>query len=164
VLLARAGEASSFSSLVDGVADPVDLRVVSDGIVSGIDEDDFKVLEDSVLSNPVGVQDSEGLESSADAFLGNRLQVLLVLEAGDSDGAGLSVNSALLDRSLAASSADTDSVDDESLLGAVAESAGLLDARGLAGAVDRGQLSVFPVTDTTDETEDFALFLLPEFL
>ncbi len=164
VLLARAGQASSLSSLVDGVADPVDARVISDGVVSGIDEDDFKVLEDGVLSGPVGVEDSEGLESSANAFFGDRLQVLVVLEASDSDGLGLSVDSALLDRSLATASADTDSVDDVSLLGAVAESAGLLDARGLAGAVDGGQLSVLPVTNTADEAEDFALLLLPEFL
>ena len=69
--------------LVDGVADPVDLGVVSDGLVGGIDEDDFVVFIGGVLGNPVGVEDSEASDLSADSFFSDGSQVSGELELND---------------------------------------------------------------------------------
>lgn len=43
-LLAGRGETTSLAVLVDGLDDPVDAGVAADGLVLGIDEDDFVVL------------------------------------------------------------------------------------------------------------------------
>jgi hypothetical protein len=59
VLLADRGKATSLSVLVDGVGDPVDSGVSSDGLVRGIDEDDLVVLVNTVLVDPVRVKDSQ---------------------------------------------------------------------------------------------------------
>lgn len=45
--------------VVLGRADPVDLGVASDILVARIDHDDFVELEGGILSNPVGVKNSE---------------------------------------------------------------------------------------------------------
>lgn len=45
MLLACTGEATEFSVLLHSSADPVDLRVTSDGLVEGIDADDLKVKQ-----------------------------------------------------------------------------------------------------------------------
>ena len=48
-LLSGTGESTGLTPLVDGVADPVDASVAADGLVGGVDEDDFKVLVHTVL-------------------------------------------------------------------------------------------------------------------
>lgn len=54
-LLASGGEAAEFTVLVYWVDDPVDAGVAADGLVLGVDEDDFKVLVGRILVDPVGV-------------------------------------------------------------------------------------------------------------
>lgn len=41
---------------MDGIADPVDAGITSDGLVLRIDEDDLVVLVDTVLVDPVGLK------------------------------------------------------------------------------------------------------------
>ena len=66
------------------------------------------------LANPVRVEDAEPLESSADALLGDGLQVPLRLLLLHRAGAlGLAVRAALGDGALAAAAAHGDAVDDE---------------------------------------------------
>jgi hypothetical protein len=43
VLLSGGGETAGLAALVDGVADPVDAGVATDGLVRGVDEDDLFV-------------------------------------------------------------------------------------------------------------------------
>ncbi len=50
--------------------DPVDARVIADGLVLGIDEDDLEVLVGRVLIDPVRVQDAEVGAAAPDALLG----------------------------------------------------------------------------------------------
>ena len=50
--------------------DPIDSWVISDGIVGWVAHDDFKVFVDTVLSNPITVEDSKSAESSANSFFG----------------------------------------------------------------------------------------------
>ena len=137
--------------LVDGVADPVDLGVVSDGLVGGIDEDDFVVFIGGVLSNPVGVEDSEASDLSADSFFSDGSQVSGELELNNTLVGGLTADDTLSDGLLSASSSDSDSVDDVTLLGLVAESSGLIGSGRSGASVDGGELSVFPGSKTEDE-------------
>lgn len=58
-LLARGREAARLAVLVNGVDDPVDARVSPDSSVRWVDADNLKVLVDTVLVDPVAVEDSE---------------------------------------------------------------------------------------------------------
>lgn len=49
VLLTDGGETTGFTVLVDGVADPVDAGITTDGLVLRVDEDDFVVFVGGVL-------------------------------------------------------------------------------------------------------------------
>ena len=54
--LASRGQTTKFMMFVNVLADPVDLGVTTDGIVVGINQNDFEVFVGSILGNPVGVQ------------------------------------------------------------------------------------------------------------
>lgn len=71
--------------LVLGSYDPVDSWVVSDSIVSGIHQDDFVVFIDTVLANPIAVQDSQSTESSANSFFGFGSEISGWFELVDTD-------------------------------------------------------------------------------
>ena len=113
---------------MNSVANPVDLRIVTDGSVSRVNHNDLEEFEGGILTNPVGVQNSEALEFSTDSLFSDRLKILFVLKTGDSDRARLSVDSTFLDRFLASTSADADSVNNVTLLCAISKSAGLLNS------------------------------------
>ena len=82
-LLAGGGETAALAVLVDGLDDPVDARIAADGLVLGVDEDDFVVLVRRVLVDPVRVQDAQVGAATADTLLGSRLERALVLELVD---------------------------------------------------------------------------------
>lgn len=52
-LLARGGETTRFSVLVNWLDDPVDSGVSSDGLVGWVNEDDLEVLVCRILVDPV---------------------------------------------------------------------------------------------------------------
>ncbi len=79
-LLASCCETSGFTVLVDGVDDPVDTRIAADGLVLGVDQNNFEVLVGGVLVDPVGVQDTQIGTATTDTLLGGRLEGSLVLE------------------------------------------------------------------------------------
>lgn len=88
-LLAGGGEATALAVLVDGVDDPVDASIATDGLVGGVDKDDFVVLVGRVLVDPVRVQDAQVGAAAADTLLGGRLEGALVLELVDTLVGGL---------------------------------------------------------------------------
>lgn len=79
-LLASGGEATALAVLVDRLDDPVDAGIATDGLVGGVNEDDFVVLVGRVLVDPVGVEDAEIGAAAADTLLGGGLEGALVLE------------------------------------------------------------------------------------
>lgn len=133
MFLTSSGETSGFSVLVLGGGDPVDSSVSSDSLVVGVNKDDFEELVGSVLANPVRVEDSEVSASSADSLLSDGSVGSGRLELVDTLVDGLSVNNTLGNGSLSATSSDSNSVDDITLLGLVAELSSLVDS---AGSVD----------------------------
>jgi hypothetical protein len=126
---------------VDGVADPVDAGITADGLVLGVDTDDLEVLVGGVLVDPVGVQDAQVGAAAANTFLSGSTQSTLVLELVDTLVGGLAVGGTLGGRALATTAADTDAVDDVTLLGLVTETTGLVGTRGARSTVDGVQLA-----------------------
>jgi hypothetical protein len=141
-LLTGGGKTTSLTVLVDGGDDPVDAGITTDGGVAGVDKDDLVVLVGGILIDPVGVQDTEVTADTANLSLSNGAEGLLVLQLENSLVLGLTVNDTLSNLSLAATSADTDAVDDVSLLGLEAKTAGLLRASRANDAVNTGKLTV----------------------
>ncbi len=77
---------------------------------------------------------------------------------------GLSVNNTLGNGSLTASTSDSNSVDNVSLLGLVTELSGLISAAGSVDFVDNWKLSVLPRSHSEHESENIRLLLSPELL
>ena len=162
-LLSGGSKTSGFSSLVDRVDDPVVSGVSSDGLVRWVDQDDFEVLVGGVLVNPVGVQDSQVRSTSTNSFFSGRSQGSLVLQLVNTLVGWLTISSTLWHRSLSATSSDSDSEDDETLLGLVSQSSGLVWSRWSRSSVDNSLVSVFPTSDTMQETHNIRLLLSLQF-
>ena len=161
VLLASGSEASSISALVLVGGNPVDSGVAGDSLVVGVNEDDFEELEGSVLTDPVGVENSEVSATSGNSLLSGGTVRAVGLQLVDTLVDGLAVDDTLGDGSLAATSSNSDSVDHVSLLGLVAELSGLVDAGRSVNLVNDGELSVLPRSHSEDEAEHVALLLSP---
>ena len=144
VLLASSGEAAGFSVLVLVGGNPVDSGVSSDSLVSGVNKDDLIELEGSVLTNPVRVEDSEVYATSANTLLSNSSVGSGGLELVDTLVDGLAVNNTLGDGSLAATTSDSNSVDNVALLGLVSELSGLIGTGRSVDLVNDWELSVLP--------------------
>ena len=115
-LSARRRQTSHLSVLVHGVADPVDLGVVSDRVVRRVHENHIVVLVGTVLVHPVRVQHSQVRASLADSVFGHGLQVSGELKLVDTVVLGLSEHNASRVRSLSASSSHSASVHNVTLL------------------------------------------------
>ena len=126
---------------MDRLADPVDASIATDSLVLGVDTDNLEVLVGRVLVDPVGVQDTQVGAAAAHTLLSGGLEGTLVLELVDTVVGGLAVGGTLGDRALAATAADTDTVDDVTLLGLVTETASLVGTRGARSTVDGVQLA-----------------------
>ena len=159
VLLSDGSKTTSLATLVDGFGDPVDPRITTNGLVVGVHENDFKVLVDTILVDPVRVEDSQVSTSATNTLLSSRPQSTLGLELVDTLAHRLAVGGTLGDGLFAVTAANAHTVDNISLLGLVAETAGLVRARWARGAVDNIQLSVLPAPNTEKESKDIRLFL-----
>jgi len=160
VLLAGGGEASEFSVLHHRGDDPVDSWVTTDGLVLWVDEDDLEVLVAGVLADPVRVEYTEGAALSACTFLGLGPEGSGKLKLGDTHGDWLTVADTLGDRSLTAATLDTNTVNDVTLLGLVAETTGLVWPGWSRRPVDGRELTVLPGSHTEEEPEDVRLLTL----
>ena len=139
-LLAGVSQTAELSVLVDGATDPVSLGVPPDGGMGDVHHDDLEVLVGGVLTNPVGVEDPQTLESPAHSLLGDGLEVTLGLLLLDSTrGLGFTVRTSLSDGPLPATTPHGNAVDDESLLGLVSQPAGLVRPGGAGSTVDLEQ-------------------------
>jgi hypothetical protein len=116
MFLSSGGESTTFSVLVDRVDDPVDARVVSDGDVGRVNHEDFEIFVSSILVDPVRVEDSQVGANSASTFFGDRSQVASELELVNTLVLWFTVHNTLVVWSLAATSANSHTVNNVSLL------------------------------------------------
>lgn len=164
VLLGSRGQATSLTALVDRVDNPVDARIATDSLVGRIDQDDLKVLVGRVLVDPVRVEDAQVTALASNTLLSGGLERALVLELVDSVAAGLTIGGTLGNWLFATTTADTDTVDDVSLLGLVTKTASLVRARRARGTVDNVQLTVLPAANAQQEAHNIRLLLLGQLL
>jgi hypothetical protein len=66
--------------LVNGVDNPADARITTDGLVLRVDEDNLEILVGGVLVDPVRVENTQVGAATSDTLLGSRLERSLVLE------------------------------------------------------------------------------------
>lgn len=111
MLAAGGGESTHLAVLVAVAADPVDARIVTDGLVERINHDDFVPLEAGILGGPERIQHAEVAETATEALLSERLMVAHGLALVDTLILGLTVDLTLGAHSLAASTADTHAED-----------------------------------------------------
>ncbi len=76
----------------------------------------------------------------------------MVLQLVDTLVGWLTVSSTLWNRSLSVTTSNSDTVDDETLLGLVTHSSSLVWSRWSGGSVDNVLLSVFPDSDSLQES------------
>lgn len=146
---------------MDRVDDPVDAGITADGLVLGVDEDDFVVFVGGVLVDPVGVEDAEVGATAADTLFSGGLEGALVFELVYSLVGGFAfeicecdvlssfswidflhtVGGTLGHWPLTSTTAHAHAVDDISLLGLVSQTAGLVGAGWARSAVDDVQLA-----------------------
>lgn len=158
-LLASGSKTTSLTVLVNRVADPVVSSITADSRVLGINQNNLKVLVGRVLVNPVRVENTEVSGTTSNTLLSSSTQRTLVLELVNTLVGGLTVSSTLGNRSLTVTSADTDTVDDESLLGLVPETTSLVGAGRTRSTVNDVQLTVLPASNSEEETENVRLLL-----
>jgi hypothetical protein len=140
-LLTDSSQATGFTTLVDGVDDPADTRIVTDSLVRGVNEDDFVVLVGGILVDPVRVEHTEVAALATNTFLGGGTEGTLILQLVNTFVDRLTVSGTLGDRSLTTTTTDTDTVDNVTLLGLVAQTTSLVRARRTRSTVDDVQLS-----------------------
>lgn len=162
-LLTGSGETTSLTVLVDWLSDPVVSGITSDGLVLWVNEDDLEVLVGGVLVNPVGVQDSQVSSTTANTLLSGGTQGLLVLQLRNTLVGWLTVSSTLWNRSLSVTSSNSDTVDNETLLGLVTQTSSLVWTGWSGSTVNNVLLTVFPNSDSEQESVDVRLFLSLQF-
>ncbi len=108
------GKATQLAVLVDAAADPVDARVIADGVVHRVHHDNLKVLIGGILVHPVAVEYTEVAASLASALLSNAAHRAVKLQVLHTLVAWLAVHNALLVRAFAATTAHANAVDDKS--------------------------------------------------
>ena len=145
------GDATELAVLVSSGDNPVNSRVAADGVVLRVNHNDIEELVNTVLVHPVLVQDAKTAFLASRALLSDALQRSLELNLGDSLVLGLAVHDTLGNGALATTAANAHTEDDVALLGLVAEAAGFVGAGRTAGAVDGGQLPVFPCANAEEE-------------
>ena len=161
-LLAGGGQTAELSVSVLAGDDPIDARVASDCLVGWVHKDDFKEFETGILTNPVGVENAHVGALAGNTLFGDGLVGTLGLDLLDATRvSGLTEDLSLCDVPLAATSADSDTVDNVSLLGLVTDLACLVHTGRTGALVDNRHLSVLPGADSHDKAADITLLLSP---
>ena len=103
------------------------LWISSDCRMGHVDHNHFKVLVGRILTNPVGIKDSQTLESTSNTLLGNGLKIPLWLLLLDGTRAlGFTIGTSLGDWPFSSTTSHGNTVDDETLLGLVTKSSCLV--------------------------------------
>ena len=160
-LASSTGESTHLAVLVDRADDPVDTRIIADLLVSRVHKNDFVVLHGGVLVDPVRVEDAHVAVLTSNLLLGNALQVAFELELVYSLVLGLTEDHTTVNLTLASSTTDTGTDYNVSLLGLVAQTVGLVGTGGTVEGQNVRALTVFPGTNTSQETHGVTLLVTP---
>jgi hypothetical protein len=161
-LASSTGESAHFTMFVYRVNDPVDTGIISNLLMGRINENDFIVFHGSILTNPIGIQNSHIGVLAANFFFCNGLQVALKLELIDTLMFGLSKDHTTVNLTLASSTANATANDSVSLFGLVSQAMGFVGTRRTVEGQNVGTLTVFPTADTPQESQGIRLLATPD--
>ena len=113
----------------------------------GVNENNFVVLVNTILVHPVGAKDTQVTASPSNTLLSNATKTALELEVVNTLADGFTVGSALGDRLLPVTTANTNTIDNISLLSLVAKAASLVGAGRARRAVNDVELAVLPAPE-----------------
>lgn len=150
--------------LVHWFGDPLGVRISSDSFMEWINEDNLKEFVRGIFADPVRIQDSQSPAVASSSLFGNRLKASSKLQLVNTVMDGLAVGRTLRNRAFAATTAHTNPIYDITLLGLVAQPAGLVGPGGAGGPVQRGQLAVLPAAHPEQEAHHIRLLLPPQLL
>lgn len=145
-LLSGRRKTAALPPLVNGLGNPVNPGVPSHRLVLRVNSNNFEVLVNTVLVDPVRVQDAQVGALSANTFLSGGTERALVLEVVNTLANGLAEGGTFGDGLLAVTTANSDTVDNKALLGLVAETVGFVGAGRARGSVDYVELTVLPAS------------------
>lgn len=154
-------ETTTLTALHDGVAYPVDLRIIADPWMERINKDDFVPFVRSVLSNPVGIQDAERGKATPNFLFSKRSQRATRLQADNTDVPRFTVRDAMDTLALTSTATYTHAINNIATLGFVTKAVSLFGTSRMAAALDRVHLTVLPCTETEEVVEGFRLLLAP---
>merc|ERR1711924_104005 len=109
--LTSRGQATELTVLVDWVADPANARIATDSFVGDIDHDDLEVFEGSILVEPVRVEHSQVASFACCSLLSDTTQGAPGLQVVDACIARLAIHLTLVHWTLASSTTDADTVE-----------------------------------------------------
>lgn len=164
VLSASGCKTSSLAVLVNGLADPVDARVVANSYMVRVHQDNLVIFVSGILVHPVRVQHAKISTDTSHSLFRDALKISRELDLVDTLVLGFAVDNAFVVGALSAASANSDTVADVSLLGLVSELMCLVSSSGTVDLLDLLLLSVLPGSHTKQETHNIALLLAPELL
>lgn len=138
---------TNLSVLVDWFGDPLGVGISSDSFMEWINEDDLKKFVCGIFTNPVGIQDSQSSTMAPSSLLSNRLKASGKLQLVNTVVDRLAVGCTLRNWALATTAADTDPVNDITLLSLVSQPSRLIRPGGAGSPVQRRELAVLPAAD-----------------
>merc|ERR1712182_121601 len=141
---------------------PVDAGVTTDALVCRIHEDDLEELVARILGDPVRVEHAHTTTPASNSLLTHTPQRTPRLEGADTSVAGLAIHLTLVHWTLAATTADTHTVNAEPLLGLVPKTTSLVRASGLGRPVDGWHLPELPSAHALHEAQDIGLLSVPK--
>lgn len=133
--------------LVDWFGNPLGVGISSDSFMEWINEDNLKKFICGIFTNPVGIQDSQSSTMAPSSLLSNRLKASGKLQLVNTVVDRLAVGCTLRNWALATTAADTDPVNDITLLSLVSQPSRLIRPGGAGSPVQRRELAVLPAAD-----------------
>lgn len=182
-LLTGTSKATELTVLVSRGGDPLKASITTDGVVGGIHKDDLIVLVGTIMVNPVRVKHTEVSQGLTSLLLSDGAEGASVLQLVDSLTDRLTVDNTLgiwpedeyrgprienaklgeMKVLLATTTANTNAVNNNTLLVLVTKTAGLIDTGGAGQASKSMSLAVLPAANTLKEAHSIRLLLVPDF-
>jgi len=123
ILFPNTSETTGFPAFVHWLHNPINSGIFSDRFVAWIHQNNFIVLVNAILVDPIRIQDPEVPTSPANSFFCSAAQASLILQVVDALADRFAIGGAFGNRFFAVSTPDADTVNDVALLGLVAQTA-----------------------------------------
>lgn len=149
------------SVLVDWFGDPLGVRISSDSFMEWINEDNLEKFVCGIFTNPVGIQDSQSPTMAPSSLLSNRLKASGKFQLVNTMVDRFAVSCTLRNRAFATTTADTNPVNDITLLRLVSQSSRFIRPGGPGSPVQRRELAVLPAADPQKKAHHVGLLLPP---